>query len=126
MERKTTIKFKDGRILDIGVDTELVVYAEWKGDDIELTLTSSTKGAQAEGMAQFFLDNYKLGLDFAVASYLDGPCPICWAVRMDACNLSDDKLRERLAKIVSEHNSKIAQLRKEYYSPGATRYDVDR
>lgn len=106
------------KILDVGVDTGLVKWAYWLGEDIELFLCSTRGESQNFKMASYFMQNYNLEIEFPLCLKDDGndeDWPVTWKVLIGTKNISEDKLAEIIKKILVQHEETIDSLREQFY-----------
>jgi len=110
---------KNPRVLDVGVDTRLVEYAYWMGDDVELCLASTVHEVQNEMMWYYLEANYDLKLPdvFAEVQQTGHDTPASWDVRFNAEGLTEVQVAAKVREIVTRHNNLMQELRKRYYSP---------
>lgn len=117
---------KNPRVFDVGVDTRLVEYAYWMGDDIELCLASTVHDVQNEMMWYYLEDKYDLGMSdvFTDVQPTGHDTPASWDVRFNAEGLTEAQVVAKVREIVARHNSLMAELRKRYYSAKREQGDV--
>ncbi len=117
----TEIRFYDSReddanpvkVVDVGDSTELVLWAVWAGDDIEISLSSTAQECQRTGMYYAFFENYTYANSFSKKIDLDGLDQAQWLFQMDVVLIGEDQIEERIKELVIGHKNEILRIRKE-------------
>jgi hypothetical protein len=102
--------------INVEVPVDYVIKAIWRGDTIELGLSSITKGTQREDMYYTFFENYSLDLPFARKTEVSGGGYAWWAFDMDLILIGENSITNKISELIKKHNEEILRIRKLYVS----------